>query len=414
MTHGRIETTPEQQLAELRVAYARYATLAERWREESGIDPDERDARERDARRIAHAYEKTIASTALRMESMHRTHAEAMGFTRLAKGLSVMLGVAVLAGGAAVAYLRPELFRTPAAPGRQLAVDAPLPARPPAAPVMKAAPPAAPVIAPATKSASAPVATPAARPTTPAEQNSAQQMAAAKPAAAKPSTANPLAAKPPSATAKPAPQKSAAPFEPARAQARVAASSPPPRLTLTPPVTAAAPPSKVEPLSPPKDVAPLPSPPRIEAANVSEAAPAKAAEPAAATPQTATASSASTPPASAPAAAAPSNTQSASTQSASTQAARLVPVPRTHTLPPYPLDAKRAGEQGTTQMQVTISPLGAISDCKVISTSGSQRLDATACSFVQSNWRWQPPTRDGREVSAITKVSVIWNLIAGR
>jgi len=86
-----------------------------------------------------------------------------------------------------------------------------------------------------------------------------------------------------------------------------------------------------------------------------------------------------------------------------------VPVVRTHLKPPYPLDAKRAGEQGTTQMEVAISAPGAITDCKVIGTSGSERLDSTACSFVKRYWRWQP-----RDTPGTTKISVVWNLISGR
>ena len=392
MTQGRIETTPEQQLAELRVAYARYATLAERWREESDIDPDERQAREQDARRIAHAYEKTIASTALRMESMHRTHAEALGFTRLAKGLSLMLGVAVVAGGAAVAYLRPELFAglMPRAPERQIAVNAPAVPR---APVTQDAVPApSPVIAPASKvpapaakavTPSQPVAKPAPRPMALAKQ--VEPAPAAKPTAAKPSAATPSPA-----TLRPAPQKSAAPSEPVKT-ARVAAAPAPERAAAP---VAVPPQTKIEPLSPPKEVQPLPVPPKSDAASGNDSAAPKPAELAAVAPPPQTSA-----PAAAPAAVAP---------------AKLVPLASTHLVPPYPIDAKRAGEQGTTQMEITISTSGVITNCSVTASSGSQRLDATACSFVQRNWRWQPPTRDGREVSATTKVSVIWNLISSR
>jgi protein TonB len=86
-----------------------------------------------------------------------------------------------------------------------------------------------------------------------------------------------------------------------------------------------------------------------------------------------------------------------------------VAVTATHVRPPYPMDAKRAGEQGTTKMEVSISPQGAITDCRVTGTSGSERLDSTACSFVRRNWRWEP-----RDVPGTTKISVIWNLINGR
>ena len=401
MTHGRIETTPEQQLAELRVAYTRYTTLAEQWRDDALTDPDERQAREQDARRIAHAYEKTIASTALRLESMHRTHAEALGFTPLAKTLSVMLGVAVISGGAATVYLRPELFRDVMPRAREVAVNAPA-AKPEMPPIAK--PIIAPVIPPVAKPVIAQAAKPAitqaaaptkAKPAPSQKQTAPQQLTAAKPVAAKP-----VAAKPPAAKPTPAPAKAATPSQPAKTETRATQVSALPRVAVTPPVAGPSPQAKLEPLSPPKDIASLPVPPKIDAANSNVVTLPKSSEMAAAAPQTVAPQSAAA--------------QASASAPSSAQTAKLVPVPRTHLLPPYPADAKRAGEQGTTQMQVTISTEGVITDCNVMSSSGSQRLDAIACSYVQRNWRWQPPTRDGREVSATTKISVIWNLIAGR
>jgi TonB family protein len=61
-------------------------------------------------------------------------------------------------------------------------------------------------------------------------------------------------------------------------------------------------------------------------------------------------------------------------------------------------------------MQVAISTQGAATGCKIVKTSGSVRLDTTACTFVQEHWRWKPPTRDGQPITAIENVSVIWNL----
>ena len=406
MTHGRIETTPEQQLAELRVAYTRYTTLAEQWRDDALTDPDERQAREQDARRIAHAYEKTIASTALRLESMHRTHAEALGFTPLAKTLSVMLGVAVISGGAATVYLRPELFRDVMPRAREVAVNAPA-AKPEMPPIAK--PIIAPVIPPVAKPVIAPAASPRrsgstsgeARDHTGGGANQSQARALAKtdrPAATdcrKASDRKASGRKAASRKADARARKSRNAFPARENETRATQVSALPRVAVTPPVAGPSPQAKLEPLSPPKDIASLPVPPKIDAANSNVVTLPKSSETAAAAPQTAAA-------------------QASASAPSSTQTAKLVPVARTHLLPPYPADAKRAGEQGTTQMQVTISTEGVITDCNVMSSSGSQRLDAIACSYVQRNWRWQPPTRDGREVSATTKISVIWNLIAGR
>ena len=58
---------------------------------------------------------------------------------------------------------------------------------------------------------------------------------------------------------------------------------------------------------------------------------------------------------------------------------QLEPIARTHSLPPYPTISQRLGEQGTTQMQVAISTEGTVTECKVIKSSGSERLDTAAC-----------------------------------
>jgi protein TonB len=92
-------------------------------------------------------------------------------------------------------------------------------------------------------------------------------------------------------------------------------------------------------------------------------------------------------------------------------ATSLKAIARTHTTPPYPTIALRLGEQGTTNMEVAISTEGAVTSCKVTKGSGSDRLDAAACSYVQGHWRWEPPKgTDGNPMTANTDVSVIWDL----
>ena len=88
----------------------------------------------------------------------------------------------------------------------------------------------------------------------------------------------------------------------------------------------------------------------------------------------------------------------------------LKPIARTHSLPPYPTISQRLGEQGTSQMQVAISTEGTVTECKIIKSSGSERLDNAACEYVKGHWRWQPPTSEGKPVAANTDVSVVWNL----
>lgn len=88
----------------------------------------------------------------------------------------------------------------------------------------------------------------------------------------------------------------------------------------------------------------------------------------------------------------------------------LRPVMRTHTLPPYPPISVRLGEQGTTLMEVHITTEGNVDDCKIVTGSGSDRLDTAACDFVKQRWRWQPPTQQGTPTAVSTRVSVKWDL----
>jgi TonB family protein len=61
-------------------------------------------------------------------------------------------------------------------------------------------------------------------------------------------------------------------------------------------------------------------------------------------------------------------------------------------------------------MEVHITNEGNVDDCKVVQTSSSDRLDAAACDYVKSHWRWQPPTNKGQAVAVSTRVSVKWDL----
>ncbi len=88
----------------------------------------------------------------------------------------------------------------------------------------------------------------------------------------------------------------------------------------------------------------------------------------------------------------------------------LKAIEKTHSLPPYPALSQRMGEQGTTLLKVAIDTTGKVTDCTVVTSSGSTRLDAAAVEYVKANWRWQPPTQAGKPVAATTEVSVKWDL----
>ena len=88
----------------------------------------------------------------------------------------------------------------------------------------------------------------------------------------------------------------------------------------------------------------------------------------------------------------------------------LRPIARTRTLPPYPPISVRLNELGTTLMEVQITTEGRVSECTVVKSSSSERLDTAACDHVQRVWRWRPPTFEGKPIAVKTRVQVTWDL----
>ena len=362
MVHGRIETTPAEQMRELRKARDRYAALAEKLHESTGpeLDPEKKLALEQDARRILHAYEKSIANSEVRLSSMGKTHRFARPSLGVRTWLAIFMVISLIEGGLLLAYFRPALFapltqflggksaRAPSVPVAAL----PRPAIQPQAPVPAIAEPRAQQAAPPPRRVARPEPPHAApRPVAPP----APTIAAPKPVAPPPPT---IAAPRPTAPPPSAPN----PIVPPQAPPPVAATIPaPPPIAATtpapPPLAAATPP----PLPQPQPV--LPPPPL----------------------------------AAAPAAVLPPPT-------------RLEPVAGTHTPPPYPAESKRLGETGTTKMRLAISAQGAASECTITRSSGSERLDTAACDHVRGHWRWKPATQGGQPVAASTEVTIVWNL----
>jgi periplasmic protein TonB len=85
-------------------------------------------------------------------------------------------------------------------------------------------------------------------------------------------------------------------------------------------------------------------------------------------------------------------------------------IARTHTLPPYPALSQRMGEQGTTALTCDIGADGKPMACSVTRSSGSQRLDDAASSYVKEHYTWEPATRDGKPVADKTQLNVVWDL----
>jgi protein TonB len=82
----------------------------------------------------------------------------------------------------------------------------------------------------------------------------------------------------------------------------------------------------------------------------------------------------------------------------------------THTTPPYPPLSQRMGEQGTTALTCEIGTDGKPISCAVTKSSGSERLDEAASSYVKQHYTWVPATRDGKPVADKTQLHVVWDL----
>lgn len=69
---------------------------------------------------------------------------------------------------------------------------------------------------------------------------------------------------------------------------------------------------------------------------------------------------------------------------ASVSANAIVALNELFTTDDYPADALRRGEQGTVSARITIDASGAVIDCTIAKSSGSELLDATTCAVIRS------------------------------
>lgn len=80
-----------------------------------------------------------------------------------------------------------------------------------------------------------------------------------------------------------------------------------------------------------------------------------------------------------------------------------------HSEPPYPTGSIRASEEGTVMLNVFVGSDGRVSDVRVATSSGYQRLDSAAMKEVRT-WRFAPATRGGQAISAWVNVPVKFEL----
>lgn len=80
------------------------------------------------------------------------------------------------------------------------------------------------------------------------------------------------------------------------------------------------------------------------------------------------------------------------------------------TKPEYPLAASRLGEEGSTGLELYITPDGRVGEVKVYSPSGSPRLDEAAVRHAKRNWSFSACTEEGKAVGCWFKTKLTWRL----
>ena len=77
--------------------------------------------------------------------------------------------------------------------------------------------------------------------------------------------------------------------------------------------------------------------------------------------------------------------------------------------PRYPVQSRRLGEQGATQLRVCVDVQGRPERTNVVTSSGFERLDDAAREAV-SGWRFAPARRGDTPVPACVIVPIRWRL----
>jgi hypothetical protein len=113
MISARREMTSAEQLAGLREARDRYNALADKFRDEG--DPlvvmEEKLKHERDARRIANAYEKSIANIVASSTLMQQAKMSAPSAGSIGVKIAVLVIFVIASGAAYLAVGHPEIYR---------------------------------------------------------------------------------------------------------------------------------------------------------------------------------------------------------------------------------------------------------------------------------------------------------------
>jgi protein TonB len=79
----------------------------------------------------------------------------------------------------------------------------------------------------------------------------------------------------------------------------------------------------------------------------------------------------------------------------------------------YPASAIRAGEQGATLLNVSISKTGEATKVEVKKSSGFADLDKASVDCVKAGWHFHPALRNGTPVESTKTYRIVWKLMSG-
>jgi periplasmic protein TonB len=78
--------------------------------------------------------------------------------------------------------------------------------------------------------------------------------------------------------------------------------------------------------------------------------------------------------------------------------------------PEYPPSSKRAGEEGSVILQVYVGLDGKVTEAKVATSSGFEKLDEAAVKEALRSWKYSPATQGGKPVAVWHTVKVTFKI----
>ncbi|HEY0303259.1 MAG TPA: TonB family protein [Rhizomicrobium sp.] len=89
-------------------------------------------------------------------------------------------------------------------------------------------------------------------------------------------------------------------------------------------------------------------------------------------------------------------------------------ISNTHTVPPYPVEARVQAHQGTVTLQMIVTLQGDVASAVVVASSGYAELDQAAIAWVVSHWKYKPAIQGGIAVPSQTRAAVKFDLKTAR